>query len=169
MPLVGLAEAFTTAYLRDLGLSPQRVTRFAEYVRHRSGDRYALATPKYWTDGLTEYVQGEDELHELYTGQGAFHQVVKPFLRELVVWPDGTAGAFRPRRLRTSAGADVIEIDPRYNAGRLSFRRNRVPLFAVVGSLDAGDRVDTVRRDYALSEDEVQLVDTHREWLRNVA
>ena len=164
--LIGLAEAATVSHLRGLGMSMPRVVEFTEFLRERYNERHALAVPRFVTDGSRVYEDLDGDLNDLVTGQGAFYEVLAPFLQELHAWEDGFAGAFRPvGALRT----DAVEIDPRFNAGRLSFRRNRVPLFAVVGSLDAGDDVATVMRDYRLMADEVGLVERHKSWLRQVA
>ena len=62
-----------------------------------------------------------------------------------------------------------VTIDPRFNAGRMTFVRNRVPVFAVLGSLAGGDSVDEVMQQYGLTLQEVAAVDEHREWAATAA
>lgn len=165
--LIGLAEAATVSHLRSMGMSWPRVVEFAEFLRAHYNERHALAVPRYVTDGSRVYEDDDGALNDLVTGQGAFYEVLAPYLQELQAWEDGFAGAFRPV---SALGTDTVEIDPRFNAGRLSFRRNRVPLFAVLGSLDAGDDRETVMADYRLTAAEVDLVErADKPWLRDVA
>lgn len=62
-----------------------------------------------------------------------------------------------------------VIIDPRFNAGRMTFFRNKVPVFAVVGSLAGGDSVQEVMEQYGLSAQEVAAVREHREWAAKAA
>lgn len=163
--IVGLAEAHTARGLRKMHVSMPKISLFADYLRKITGDEYALATPILVTDGIDVFFEGDDELVRLLDGQRAARQVVEPYLSELVPWADDLTGAYRPPVLRS----DLVEIDPRFNSGRMSFRRNRVPLFAVVGPLVAGEPLAEVAAGYDLTADEVALVDIHKEWLSQAA
>jgi hypothetical protein len=164
VPVVGLLETHVIAQLLNLGASPRRVARFARFLRDQYG-QHALAVPKYVTDGYDLYEKhGADELSNAITGQGAFMEVLRPHLQEIKLWPDGMPGSFQPARLR-----GLAEIDPRFNAGRVSFIRNRVPLFAVAGALEGGDHPVVVQHDYGLTDDEMAVVDENRDWLREAA
>ncbi len=46
----------------------------------------------------------------------------------------------------------------------MTYIRNRVPVFAILGSLAGGDSVDEVMQQYGLTLQEVAAVDEHREW-----
>lgn len=95
------------------------------------------------------------------TSQHAFVEVLEAHLRPLIFEADDYPVAFEVR----IPGA---AIDPRFNAGRMAFVRNRVPVFAVLGSL-AGDSVDEVMQQYGLTVQEVAAVDEHREWAAKAA
>ncbi|REF24616.1 DUF433 domain-containing protein [Calidifontibacter indicus] len=157
IPLVGLAEANTLRALRGV-LPPAEVEAAAVWIREQYTTPYALANRRLVTDGAFAYVQ--ENAHELYrvtTDQHAFVEVLKAHLRPLVFDSDDYPVAFEVR-------VPGVVIDPRFNAGRMSFERNRVPLFAVVGSLQGGDSVDEVMQQYGLTLQEVAAVDEHRAW-----
>lgn len=75
-----------------------------------------------------------------------FSLVVQPYLRLLVPWEDDITGAHRPKHLDPEL--ELVEIDPRYNGGHVSFAHNRVPLFGVAGALLAGDDPQDVAEDF---------------------
>lgn len=157
IPLIGLAEANTLRALRRL-LPPAEVEAAAVWIRDQYTTPYALANRRLVTDGAFAYVQ--ENPHELYrvaTDQHAFVEVLEEHLQPLVFDGDDYPVAFEVR-------VPGVVIDPRFNAGRMSFARNRVPLFAVVGSLQGGDSVDEVMQQYGLTLQEVAAVDGHRAW-----
>jgi uncharacterized protein (DUF433 family) len=59
-----------------------------------------------------------------------------------------------------------VTVDPRYNAGQMSFVRNRVPLFAIAGQLAAGEAVPLLMSDFGLTAEEVLDVQKHLEWIK---
>jgi uncharacterized protein (DUF433 family) len=142
-----------------------KIGAFADYLRKQSGNEYALATPRLVTDGIDVFFERDGELERLLDGQMAAHQIIESYLVELVPWADDLTGAYRPPALQS----DLVEIDPRFNAGRMSFRRTRTPLFAVVGSVAAGDSLAEVAQGYGLTAEEAALVEHHFDWLAEAA
>lgn len=164
VPMIGIAEAAALEGLLAGGLSMFRVREAANHIRNELGDEYALASPQLFTDGTEAFIETTDGLQRLRDGQGAFREVLQRHLQPLIIGVDGVVEAYRIERFTSP-----VTIDPRFNAGRMSFERNRVPLFAIAGALDAGERLDDVAREYELTTDEVAEVDGARRWLAAVA
>ena len=157
VPLVGLAEAHTLRTLREL-LPKTEVDAAAEWIRDRYDAPHALANRRLVTDGAYAYVQeSPSELYRVRTGQHAFVEVLEDHLKPLLFESDDYPVAF-------AVQIPGVVVDPRFNAGRMTFERNRVPVFAVVGSLRGGDSVDEVMQQYGLTLQEVAAVDEHLEW-----
>ena len=162
VPLIGLVEANTLRTLREM-LAPSEVEAAANWIRRQYDAPYALANRRLVTDGAYAYVQeNPSELYRVKTQQYAFVEVLKEHLKPLVFEHDDYPVAFEVR-------IPGVVIDPRYNAGRMSFKRNRMPVFAVLGSLRGGDSVDEVMQQYGLTLQEVAAVDEHREWAAEAA
>lgn len=161
VPLVGIAEAASLEALRSGGMSMHEAWKAADFIRREYDDDYALASPMLFTDGTEAFIDDSQGLMRLRDRQGAIREVIAEHLRPLILGPDGFVEAFRVERFMQ---ADVT-IDPRYNAGRMSFTRNRVPVFAVAGALEAGESASAVAIDYDLTEPEVAEVDHLRDWL----
>ena len=162
VPLVGLVEANTLRTLREM-LAPSEVEAAASWIRRRDNAPYALANRRLVTDGAYAYVQeNPGELYRVKTQQYAFVEVLERHLRPLIFEQDDYPVAFEVR-------IPGVVIDPRYNAGRMSFKRNRIHVFAVLGSLRGGDSVDEVMQQYGLTLQEVAAVDEHREWAAQAA
>lgn len=157
LPLVGLAEGFSLNALRGMGMSMQQARVAARYIREESGDQFAMANPKFVTDGTDAFVQTDDELMRIRDRQGAFKEVLKDHLSPLTFGSDGYVEQFvvdeNPR----------IVIDPRYNGGRPSFADTMVPVFPILGALQAGDSQSSVASDFDLDPDFVRYVDERRE------
>jgi uncharacterized protein (DUF433 family) len=164
VPLVGIAEAASLNALRQSGLSMQQARAAAEYIRAEHRDEYALASPRLLTDGTDAFIQDDDGLVRLRDKQGAIREVIADHLRPLIIGPDGLVEAFRVEEFTTSE----VTVDPRYNAGRISFVRNRVPVFAVAGALTAGESNDVVATDFGLDHAEIEQVRSLLDWLATV-
>ena len=162
IPLVGLVEANTLRTLRDL-LPPPEVESAALWIREHHAAPYALANRRLVTDGAYAYVrENPNQLYRVRTNQHAFVEVLEEHLRPLIYEDDDYPVAFRVR-------IPGVQIDPRFNAGRMALARNRVPIFAVVGSLQGGDSIDEVMQQYGLTLQEVAAIDEHREWAATAA
>ena len=122
----------------------------ADYIRDETGDFYALANPKLVTDGATAFVQHDDGLHRIRDKQAAFTDVLRDHLKPLILGEDDYVEQFEV--------APGITIDPRFNSGRPAFTRTRIPVFAVLGSLLAGETEEEVADDYGLERTEVRQV-----------
>ncbi|HET7305019.1 MAG TPA: DUF433 domain-containing protein [Segeticoccus sp.] len=162
VPLVGLVEANTLRTLRDL-LAPSEVEAAALWIRNKYDAPYALANRRLVTDGAYAYVhENPSELYRVKTKQQAFVEVLEDHLRPLIFEDDDYPVAYEVR-------IPGVVIDPRFNAGRMTFVRNRIPVFAVLGSLQGGDSVEEVMQQYGLTLQEVAAVDEHREWAAKAA
>lgn len=160
-PLVGIAEASTLNALRVAGLSMQQIRGTADYIRSEHNDKFALASPKFVTDGTDAFVQDHMGLTRMKDLQLAIRETIKDHLRPLVIGEDGFVEAFKVERF-----ASNVTVDPRFNAGQMSFVRNRVPLFAVAGQLLAGESPQVVMLDFGLTAAEVADVESHLTWIK---
>jgi len=165
IPLAGLAEASTLRALRQMHLPMRKMVEAADWFRDHYDDDYALASPRLVTDGIDLYAQEARDLYRVGDGQRPIREIIKDYLRPVVMDSDGYARAYK---VDLAPGIEA-EIDPRFNSGRISLRRNRMPLFAVLGSLKAGDTAAVVAHEYDLSVQEVRVVGGHARWLEKVA
>lgn len=156
LPLVGLAEGFSLNALREMGMSMQQAGVAARYIREESGDQFAMANPKFVTDGTDAFVQTEDELMRIRDRQGAFKEVLKGHLAPLMFGTDGYVERF------IVSEDPLIVVDPRYNGGRPSFADTLVPVFPVLGALEAGDSPEVVALDFNLDSSKVGFVNGQR-------
>ena len=142
---------------------PSEVEAAALWIRQRFDAPFALANKRLVTDGAYAYVrENPSELYRVKTSQHAFVEVLEDHLKPLIFEADDYPVAFEVR-------IPGVAIDPRFNAGRMTFVRNRVPVFAVIGSLTGGDSVDEVMQQYGLTLQEVAAVDEHRAWAATAA
>jgi uncharacterized protein (DUF433 family) len=161
VPLVGIAEASALTALLEGGMSFPEVRRAVDFIRREEGEEFALASPRLLTDGTEAFLQDGEGLRRLRDRQGAFVEVLRAHLQPLVIGSDGFVEAFRIERFVSGQ----VTIDPRYNAGQMSFTRNRVPLFAVAGALCAGERPTDAAKDFGLTDEEVADVVHNIQWL----
>lgn len=164
VPLVGIAEASALNGLREGGMSMQQARTAAEFIRRELGDEYAIASPRLVTDGIDAFIQDDKGTMRLRDRQQAIQEVLQRHLRPLILADDGIVEAFHVEQF----GDTHVTVDPRYNAGRMSFTRTRVPVFVVAGSLRAGEKLDAVAADYGLTREEVDQVDQLLDWLDKV-
>ena len=143
------------------GLTFPEVRRAVQYIREEEREEYALASPRLLTDGAEAFIEDAEGVRRLRDQQRAFSEVIREHLRPLVIGDDGFVEAFVVERF----GPHRVTIDPRFNAGQMSFERNRVPLFAVAGALRAGESPRDAESDFALSPEEVAIVAQNVEWL----
>jgi uncharacterized protein (DUF433 family) len=164
VPLVGLAEAHVLRSLRDIGMPMEELAAAAAYIREREGTPFALSNPRLVTDGVKAYVhEADNDIRTLRENQQAFPEVLKGYLRPLVLDVDGFAEAFQVLRL------PGVVIDPRFSSGRMRFTRTGVPVFAVAGELAAGEDPGVVAAGYGLTNDELRIVMDDLPWLSHVA
>ena len=163
IPLVGLAEAATLRGL--LGILPRKeVWAAADWIRQRFDTPHALANEKLVTDGAYAYVEEHpNSIYRVATNQHVIRSTVEEYLRPVRFAEDFYPEAFRVNQL------PGVEINPHFNAGRMAFERNRVPVFAVAGSLRAGETVAEVIEEYQLTRAEVRAVERQLDWLDEAA
>lgn len=165
VPLVGIAEAASLDALRTGGMSMQEARRAADYIRQSTGDEYALASPHLFTDGTEAFIEDAMGIVRMRDNQGALREVIAEHLRPLIIGPDGLVEAFRVEQFETAS----VTIDPRFNAGRMTFTHSRVPVFVVAGELAAGEAPVQVAVEYDLEYETVKEVKRLSEWLATVA
>lgn len=157
LPLVGLAEGFSLNALREMGMSMQQARIAARYIREESGDQFAMANPQFVTDGTDAFLQSEDELIRIRDQQGAFKEVLRGHLAPLLFGSDGYVERF------VVAEDPLIVVDPRFNGGRPSFADTLVPVFPILGALEAGDPPEIVALDFDIESSKVGFIDEQRE------
>lgn len=163
IPLVGLAESSSLHALRAAGMSMQEAARTVTFIREEYDDPFALANPKFVTDGTDAFVQSGETIIRVRDKQAAFHDVLKKHLRPLLLGDDGYV-----ERYRLFKDPEII-IDPRFNSGRPSFADTMVPVFPIAGALEAGEPVPSVAGDFGLSFEQVRFVEQHKERLALIA
>lgn len=165
VPLIGLAEASSLLALRTVGISMSLLAEAADYIRDRYDDPFALANPRLVTDGTEAFAHdlSSDELWRIRDNQVAFTEVLREHLRPLVLDRDDYVKAYRV----PLPDVDLL-IEPGFSAGRMTFT-NRVPVFAVIGLLRAGEDPVSIALDYGLLPSEVESVEQHIDWLEPAA
>jgi uncharacterized protein (DUF433 family) len=164
VPLVGIAEAASLQALHEGGMSIQEARKAADFIRYRHGEEYALASPRLFTDGTDAFIEDADGLARLRDQQGVIREAIAAHLRPLIMGPDGFVEAFHVEQFTASK----VTIDPRFNAGRMSFTHNRVPVFTVTGAIAAGEKLEDVASDFELTHAEVEEVVRLIDWLAKV-
>jgi len=163
VPLVGLAEASSLRALRA-ALPPSEVREAAAFIRQHLDGQYPLANRRLVTDGATAYVQeAGGSVRRIRDSQEAIVEAFEEHLRPLIFLEDEYPVAYRVERLHE------VEIDPRFNAGRMHFARNKVPVFVVADLLRAGELPAAVQHDFGLTRQEIRSVQRELDWLEKVA
>lgn len=157
VPLVGLAEAASLRALKQI-LPAREVRVAADFIQRVSQSPYPLAHRRLVTDGATTFLQEHDELVRLRDGQGTIGDAFRDHLRPLVFLDDDYPTAYNVPQI------PGVQIHPLFNAGRMSFKRNRVPLFAIAGLIRAGEDTATIAREFRLDSWEVDQVVEHIDW-----
>jgi uncharacterized protein (DUF433 family) len=167
IPLVGLAEASVLRALKQV-LPASEVAAAARWIRDAYETPHALANRRLVTDGayayIREHMDSSDSLYRVSTNQRVIVEAVEAHLRPLVfAGDDDYPYAFKVQRL------PGVEIDPRFNAGRMAFARNRIPVFAVAGMLEAGEDPHLVALEYGLTAAEVEAIGGELDWVVEAA
>lgn len=144
----------------------QRISSAVEAVRRETDDQYVLAQPILFTDTIDIYIQRGGDLYRAQDGQRPIKGVIETYLRRVTIdESDGFPSAFM---VPLTASGVVCTVDPRFNAGRLSLP-NRVPVFSVLGALEAGQSKYLVAEDFGIPIEQVEAVEHDRVFLKEVA
>ena len=162
IPLLGLAEAAVLRAMRDNGMKMPEIAAAVDYLRDKDGP-YALGRPELLHDGFQAYVADGGNLQTLRGGQLVLMGLVDQYLQPFRIAPDGFVEAYLVERI------PGVEIDPRFQAGRMRFTRTGVPVFAIAGALEAGEDPHVVATEYGLLDHEVGAVQQQLEWLSTAA
>jgi len=164
VPLVGIAEAVSVAALVDAGLSLHKVRQATEFVRDHFSDEYALASPSLFTDGVELFIKDHEGFYRERDRQGTITAVARRFLRPLRVDRDGVVEAVTVDKF----GNVDVTVDPRFNAGAMSFTESRLPVFVVAEAIGDGADDREVAEEYRISIDAVRRTRELSEWLAGV-
>jgi uncharacterized protein (DUF433 family) len=164
VPFLGLAEAYVLDALRAAGIPMVRIRPAVESMKRGMGLPYALLSDRLMTDGvevLYDYIGDELEAADRKVGlavvrgdkQVVFREVVEQYLRS-VTYEDGFVTSLSPRRF----GDGVLSVDPRLNAGQLSFAGSGIRVEDALRRVRAGEPVDEVALDLDLPEGSIEAV-----------
>jgi uncharacterized protein (DUF433 family) len=162
VPLVGLAEASSLRALRQI-LPLREIPVAVDFIRTHAHEQHALANQRLVTDGVTVFLEEHEDVVRLRDRQVTIAEVFREHLKPMEYDGDDYPEAYNVPRL------PGVQIHPLFNAGRMSFRRNRVPLFAVAGLLSSGEQPAVVALEFGLAAAEVSLVVDHLAWLGQAA
>ncbi|SEB36487.1 Uncharacterized conserved protein, DUF433 family [Rhodococcus jostii] len=165
VPLVGIVETWSMRALRTAGVPMSKLVTVADGLRHEFSDPYVLARPLLFTDGIDLYRRERGDLFRVEDGQQPIERVIEDYLQRIDRDDDEQPTAFR---LSLHGGVELT-LDPRFNGGRPSLLRSRVPAFAILGALEAGELPTVVAADYGLDVAEVLAVEQAAEKLAEIA
>ncbi|MGW9825107.1 uncharacterized protein (DUF433 family) [Brevibacterium pityocampae] len=157
IPLVGLAEGSSLNALRHGGMTMHEASLAVKFIREKHNDPFALANPELVTDGTDAFLKTETDLVRIKDRQAAFQEVLRDHLRPLILGDDGYV-----ERYRLFDDPEIV-IDPRFNSGRPSFADSMIPVFPIVGALQAGDGRHAIAEDFDIPVEQVAFVEQHRE------
>lgn len=132
----------------------QKIVPVVERLRIETGDQYILAKPRLFVDTAGDLYEHDSGLFiRVRDRQVQMPEIFDNYMKSIDLDEHDS-----PIRYKVHLGADdaVLYIDPRLNAGRLSFE-NGTPLFAVVGAVHAGERVADVAEDFGLKSDMIEM------------
>lgn len=164
VPFLGLAEAYVLDALRLAGIPMVRIRPAVESLKQGMGLSYALLSERLMTDGvevLYDYIGDEAEAAQGKVGlavvrgdkQVVFREVVEQYLRS-VTYEDGFITSLEPRRF----GDGVLSVNPRVNAGQLSFADSGVRVEDVLRRIRAGEPLRDVAHDFDLPAKSIKTV-----------
>ena len=161
IPFVGLAEAYVLLFLRECGISMQRIRKAINALKEEISIEYALASKKLYTDRydlLYEYEEknenrADTKLVSPRDGQTVLVSVIDDWLELITYSDDGYA-----KRLRIGRYGDAnVVVDPEMSFGRPIFADTGVRLSDVFGRIKAGEELSMVAQDYDIPEETVRI------------
>lgn len=159
IPFVGLAEAYTLAAFRSLGVPLQRIRPALVSLEKEIGIAHALASERLYTDGaeiLFAYgaKSGDrriDDLVVVRKQQPVFREVIAGYLKQIVF----DAGYAQRLPLIGFKGASLF-VDPARSFGQPTFSKGGARLVDVLDLLRAGEKVDVVGLEFGIPANEVR-------------
>jgi uncharacterized protein (DUF433 family) len=153
IPFIGLAEAYTLAAFRSLGVPLQRIRPALTRLEQEFGLQHALASERLYTDGaeiLFEY--GSDigdrlvkDLVVVRKQQPVFRDVIADYLQR-IVFDHGYAQRIP---LIGYKGADLF-VDPRRSFGQPTFDRGGARLVDALDLFRAGEPLEVVAEEFGI-------------------
>jgi uncharacterized protein (DUF433 family) len=162
IPLLGLAEYEIFRGMREAKLPMPEVAAIARFIRTEIS-QYGFLSRDIVHDGTMAYLQENDELERLTNGQFAIYPVIEERLKPFAFDQDGLIFEYQVKRV------PGVVIDPRFNGGRMMFEQSSVPLFAVAGMLNSGERPEVVAREYGITDQQVAAVKADLQWISQAA
>ena len=164
VPFLGLAEAYVLDALRISGIPMVRIRPAVESLKQGMGLPFALLSERLMTDGvevLYDYVGEELEAAQGKVGlavirgdkQLVFREAIEQYLQS-VTYEDGFVTSLEPRRF----GDGILSVNPKINAGQLSFASSGVRVEDVLRRVRAGESLSEVARDFELSTESIRSV-----------
>jgi uncharacterized protein (DUF433 family) len=128
----------------------------ATFFREKLDDEYALVSERLKTDGVRLFVELDEE-HVITprSGQLNFPEIIKAIEKDI---GRGASGELRTLRLNQYPDSAQVVIDPRFGWGSPVLAEQKVPVKAIVSLWQAGEPMDAVAREYALTRDVVENV-----------
>lgn len=161
IPFVGLAEAYILLFLRECGISMQRIRKAINALKEETSIEHALASKRLYTDRydlLYQYEEKNENLSDtklvaLRDGQTVIAQVIEDWLELITYSDDGYAKRLRIGRY---GNANVV-VDPEMSFGRPIFADTGVRLCDVFGRIKAGEDLSAVAQDYDIPAETVRI------------
>lgn len=147
VPFIAVVEAYVLRSLRDLGFTRLRVRDAVTDVRREFDTPYGLATKRIAADGIDIFVHyADDDIREIITNYLKY-----------IKWDE--ADGF-PSRLRLRQYPDIapVVIDPRFGWGAPVIESTKVPVDAVVDLWLAGESLEDVAHEYAMTREQVEAI-----------
>lgn len=156
VPFIAVAEAHVLRALRSVGLRMNEIKEAAAAVRDAFDTPYGLVSKRIATDGVDIFVeQGLGDLRRAREGQAPIHEVVSSYLSHL----NWDAGDDFPSSLRLRQYGEVpVVIDPRFGHGLPVVAANRVSVKAITDLWEAGESVEDIAYDYAMTPEQVDAL-----------
>lgn len=159
-----LVECYVLESLRHIhDISVIRIRRDVEELRRERASKYPLADYQLATRSRKIYLEGDgDELVSLSAGgQGAFKQILDPFLKRVDRNTKGIAERLFPfTRLEHQAAPEnaprVVVIDPNVAYGKPVLVDSRIPTAFLMSRKCGGASIRQLAADYGRTEEEIQ-------------
>jgi uncharacterized protein (DUF433 family) len=138
------------------GVSIQTIRKTHDAARLLVNDRHPFSTRQFRTDGRDIFAQivresGDSLLTSLVTGQNNLHQIVDPFLSEVIDFDKYYANSWWPNGKESG-----VVLDPRRRFGKPILSESGIPTEAIAICYSVEDSVEMVARIYDVSTIEVE-------------
>lgn len=158
VPFAGLVEADLIQHFKKAGMPVRRINALLRSLRSENGELAIVDNPKLVTDGTDPFIQQGETLTRTYDGQTSHLDILREWLTHLEIGEDGTITEYRPKK------HPKLSVDPRFNGGKLTVTKSRVPVWVIVDQLQAGSTAKQIAKDYRVEVDTVQEIADDISW-----